>query len=131
MEDIDHGALSTIGLDTLVRSGGDIPESFLRGAGVPDAIITYARSLVTEPLQFYACFISYASSDQAFADRLYADLQAKGVRCWYFPETSVMGRKLWEDIDRSIRVYDKLVVICSERSLNSPAVIEEIERTLT
>mgnify|MGYP001148875748 FL=1 len=53
MEDIDHGALSTIGLDTIVRSGGDIPESFLRGAGVPDAIITYVRSLVTEPLQFY------------------------------------------------------------------------------
>ena len=53
LEDIDHGALSTIGLDTIVRSGGDIPESFLRGAGVPDAIITYVRSLVTEPLQFY------------------------------------------------------------------------------
>jgi hypothetical protein len=97
---------------------------------VPDAIITYVRSLVTEPLQYYTCFISYASGDQAFADRLYADIQAKGVRCWYFPETSVMGRRLWEDIDRSIRVYDTLVVICSERSLNRPATIEEIDRAL-
>jgi hypothetical protein len=33
-------------------------------------------------------------------------------------------------IDEAMRVYDKLVVICSEQSLKSPAVIREIERAL-
>ena len=33
-------------------------------------------------------------------------------------------------IDEAVRVYDKLIVICSEQSLNSPAVIREIERAL-
>jgi hypothetical protein len=130
LEAVIHEAPSTIGLDTIVRSGGNIPEAFLRGAGVPDSIITYVRSLVAEPIQFYTCFISYASPDQPFAQRLYADLQAKGVRCWYYPETALMGRRVWEDIDRAIRVYDKLVVVCSRSSLNSPAVLREIERAL-
>ena len=34
------------------------------------------------------------------------------------------------EIDTAIRHYDKLVVICSENSLQSPPVIREIERAL-
>ena len=128
---VRHTVPSTIGLNTIVRSGGNIPEVFLRGAGVPDSIITYTRSLVAEPIQFYTCFISYSAADQVFADRLYADLQARGVRCWLYAKDAVMGRRVWEDIDRSIRVYDKLVVICSQSSLTSPAVLDEIERSLS
>lgn len=130
LDSVKHLAPSSIGLDTIIRSGGNIPEAFLRGAGVPDTIITYVRSLVVEPVQFYTCFISYASPNQAFAQRLYNDLQGKGVRCWYYPETAIMGRRVWEDIDRAIRVYDKLIVICSRASLTSPAVLREIEHAL-
>jgi len=54
----------------------------MRGAGVPDEFITYMRSLVGRAIKFYSCFISYSFKDQEFADRLYADLQAKGVRCY-------------------------------------------------
>jgi TIR domain len=32
-----------------------------------------------------SCFISYLTKDQEFADRLYADLQNKGVQCWFAP----------------------------------------------
>jgi hypothetical protein len=41
-----------------------------------------------------------------------------------------MGRKVWGQIDRSIRIYDKLVVVCSENSLQSGPVLREIERAL-
>ena len=121
---------SSIRLDTIVKSGSNIPEEFLRGCGVPDAIITYMRSLVLEPIEFYTCFISYAHQDQAFASRLYADLQDRGVRCWYYPESATVGRRVWEDVERSIKVYDKLVVIFSQASLSSPAVVREIEVAL-
>jgi len=53
-----------------VRSQGEIPAIFLRKAGVPNTFIEYARSLVKNPIEYYTCFISYSSKDQAFAERL-------------------------------------------------------------
>src|SRR5579863_7464048 len=79
LDNVRHLWPSTVGIDTIYLSNGEIPEAFLRGCGVPDAFITFAKSLVTSPFQFYSCFISYSTKDQAFADRLYADLQNKGV----------------------------------------------------
>src|SRR5207302_8972620 len=35
------------------------------------------------PNEFYSCFISYSNHDQDIAERLYVDLQSKGVRCWF------------------------------------------------
>jgi len=130
LETVRHFGPSSIGLDTIVKSKGRIPELFLKGAGVPDIWITYAKSLVNNPIEFYSCFISHSHEDQDFCERLYADLQTKSVRCWYFPEDATWGKSVWGEIDRSIRVYDKLVVVCSEHSLKSPAVIREIERAL-
>ncbi len=76
---------------------------------------------------FYSCFISYSSKDQAFAERLYADLQANGVRCWYAPEDLKIGDKFRIRIDESIRLYDKLLLILSEHSVRSPWVEKEVE----
>src|SRR6266516_506790 len=83
LETIQHHGPSIIGLDTIYRSQGEIPEGFLRGAGISDLFITYMRSLVHQPIVFASCFISYSSRDQSFAEHLYANLQSKGVRCWF------------------------------------------------
>jgi len=64
------------------------------------------------------------------AQELYADLQAKSVRCWKFDENAKWGEPVWGEIDTAIRHYDKLVVICSKDSLQSVPVIREIERAL-
>jgi TIR domain len=110
LESVHHQGSSSIGIDTLVRSKGSIPEIFLRGAGVPEPFITNLKSLIgaMDPIQFYSCFISYSTKDQDFADRLYADLQAKGVRCWFAPHDVQGGRKLHEQIGEAIRLHDKL-----------------------
>jgi hypothetical protein len=79
-----------------IAPGGRIPEAFLRGAGVPDEFIAYIRSLAGRGIEFYSCFISYSSKDQVFAERLHADLQAKGVRCWFAPEDMKIGDKIWD-----------------------------------
>jgi uncharacterized protein YjbI with pentapeptide repeats len=78
LESIRHEGPSTIGIDTLMRSKGDIPASFLKGAGVPDELIEYAKSLVGRAIDYYTCFISYSSQDHAFVKRLHADLQNEG-----------------------------------------------------
>ncbi|MFZ0318607.1 MAG: toll/interleukin-1 receptor domain-containing protein [Candidatus Sulfotelmatobacter sp.] len=119
---------STLGIDTIYRSKGRIPESFLRGCGIPDGFITYAKSLTANPIQFYSCFISYSTKDQDFADRLYADLQNKGVRCWFAPHDVQSGRKLHEQIDEAIRLHDKLLLILSPHSMESEWVKTEIAK---
>jgi hypothetical protein len=130
LETARHAGPSSIAIDTIYKSQGNIPEVFLRKAGVPGDFITYMRSLVVQPVQFYTCFISFTEADDAFSERLYNDLQAKGVRCWRWKEDAKWGKTLMRSIDEAVRVYDKLIVICSEQSLKSPAVIREIERAL-
>ena len=85
LETVVHEGPSTIGIDTIYKSKGKIPGVFLRRCGVPEEFIAYIASMVGRPIEYYSCFISYSTKDQAFAERLYADLQAKGVRCWFDP----------------------------------------------
>ena len=113
-----HGP-STIGIDTLYRSKGRIPEVFLRGCGVPDEFITYVISLIGRPFDYHSCFISYSSKDSALAKRLYADLQTAGVRCWYAPEDMKIGDKFRSRIDEAIHFHDKLLLILSKHSLEA------------
>ncbi len=130
LDDVIHEGPSTIGIDTIFRSKGNIPEVFLRGAGVPDALITYTRSLVNQPIDYSTCFISYSSKDKAFIEQLYADLQSQGIRCWFAPQDLKIGARIRPSIDESIRRYDKLLLVLSAHSLTSPWVEQEVETAL-
>jgi uncharacterized protein YjbI with pentapeptide repeats len=127
LDSVHHESPSTIGIDTIYRSGGNIPEVFLRGCGVPEDFITFMKSLVGKPIEFYSCFISYSSKDQEFAERLHADLRGKNVRCWFAPEDLKIGDRLRPSFDEAIRVHDKLMVLLSEHSVSSPWVEKEVE----
>jgi len=130
LQTVRHEGPSNIGIDTFFRSHGKIPEAFLRGCGVPEDFITYARSLVTNPIEYYSCFISYSSKDKQFADRLHADLQAKNIRCWYALEDLIIGDKFRTRIEESIRIYDKVMIVFSENSIQSAWVEDEVEAGL-
>jgi hypothetical protein len=131
LETVIHEGPIMIDIDTIYYSKGKISESFLRGGGIPEIFIKYIPSLVDiKPIHYYSCFISYSSKDEIIAQRLFADLQAKGLRVWFFPESAKWGNSVWGEIDQAILVYDKLIVLCSENSLKSGPVIREIERAL-
>lgn len=130
LESVRHSGPSTIGIDTIYKSGGDIPETFLRGCGVPDTFITFAKSLVGKAIDYYSAFISYSSKNTDMVERLYADLQSKGVRCWFAPEDLKIGEKFRQRIDEAIRIHDKLLVVLSEESINSAWVEEEVESAI-
>jgi TIR domain/Pentapeptide repeats (8 copies) len=112
---------------TLLRSGL-LPLPFLRGCGLPDILINYLPSLLHAPIQFYSCFISYSTKDQEFADRLHADLQNKGVRCWFALHDIQAGKKIHEQIDQAIHLYDRLLLILSPASMESEWVKTEIAK---
>ncbi len=129
LETVDHRGPSTIGIDTIYRSGGKIPEVFLRGAGVQESFISNMKAIVEalSPLAFYSCFISYSSKDQEFVTQLHRDLQSKGVRCWFASEDLRIGDPLRRRIDEAIRLYDKLLIVLSENSVKSTWVEKEVE----
>jgi hypothetical protein len=130
---------NAIGLETCVHrnssildhitlsESGPLPLVFLRGCGLPDQFIDYIPSLFNQAIQFYSCFISYSTKDQDFADRLHADLQNKGVRCWFASEDLKIGDHFRNKIDESIRLHDKLLIVLSENSIQSPWVASEVE----
>jgi TIR domain-containing protein/pentapeptide repeat protein len=126
LETCRHYGPSTLDHRTLAKSG-PFPLAFLRGCGLPDILIDYLPSLLGEPIQYDSLFISYASRDQAFAERLYADLQNKGVRCWYAPEDMKIGDEFRSRIDASIHLHDRLLLILSEHSIKSRWVQKEVE----
>jgi len=72
LETVRHKGPTSIDIDTIYLSKGNIPEAFLRGAGVPEDFIVYMKSLAGNPIEFYSCFISYSSQDDEFARRLHA-----------------------------------------------------------
>jgi hypothetical protein len=105
-----------------------LPFPFLRGCGLPEALIEYLPSLLGETVQFYSCFISYSSADEAFCRRLHERLQDAGLRVWFAPHDIQGGRKLHEQIDDAIRLYDKLLLVLSPHSMQSPWVEFELRR---
>jgi hypothetical protein len=129
LETCVHHGPSAIDHRTLQRSG-PLPLAFLRGVGLPDNLIDYLPSLLNQAIQFYSVFISYSSKDQKFADRLHADLQNKGVRCWFAPHDMPIGAKIIDAIDEAIRLRDKVLLILSEHSVASDWVEEEVTRAL-
>jgi TIR domain len=101
---------------------------FLRGVGLPDNLIDYLPSLLNQPIQFFSCFISFSSKDQKFADRLHADLQNKGVRCWFAPHDLPIGAKIIDAIDEAIRLRDKVLLILSRNAIESDWVEDEVTK---
>jgi uncharacterized protein YjbI with pentapeptide repeats len=72
-----HRSSSVIDVETLFKSR-NLPESFLRGCGVPDVLVENLRALVgsVEPIQFDSCFISFSYKNKDFAEKLFARLRA-------------------------------------------------------
>jgi uncharacterized protein YjbI with pentapeptide repeats len=125
-----HSGPSYLDYHTLTRSG-TLPVNFLRACGLSDEFIELLPSLFSHPIQYYSCFISYATRDQEFADRLYADLQNNGVRCWCAPYDIQGGKKIHEQIHEAIRNNERLLLILSEASMDSEWVKTEITNAST
>jgi hypothetical protein len=128
LEDAQIKGPAEISVSTLYASRGQIPAEFLRDCGVPDAFIAYLPSLIgaMEPIQFYSCFISYSHKDEKFCERLFSRMRHEKLRVWYAPEDMKSGQKIHEQIDQAIRVHDKLLLVLSDKSMNSEWVATEI-----
>ena len=128
LDSLRHYGPSTIGIDTVFKSRGKIPEVFLRSVGVPERFITFMGSLVAEPIEFYSCFISYTHADASFARRLHDSLQGRGIRCWLDEHQIFPGDDIYDQVDLGLRLWDKVLLCCSKDSLRSWWVDSEIAK---
>jgi len=124
---IRHEGPGRIDLDVVYLSEGNIPESFMVGAGAPDSFITYMKSLVAQPIEYYSCFISHSSKDQHFVNLLHSRLQGEGLRVWLAAEDLKIGDRFRTKIDEAIRLHDKLLLVLSKNSVESLWVESEVE----
>lgn len=131
LERVEHIGPSTLGMDTYFKSKGEIPEIFLRGCGVPETLITFLPSMLEKAIQFYSCFISYSHNDKEFAKRLHDRLQGQGIRCWLDEHQLKPGDELHKTIYEGIRVYDKVILCCSEAALKSWWVEKEFKNAIS
>lgn len=129
LNSVSHRGPSTLGVDSIIRSKGRIPEAFLRGVGLPDAWIENIPTLVSDS-QYFSCFVSYSSLDKPFAVRLYDALQAKGIRCWLDEKQLLPGDDISRQLERGIHLWDKFLLCASKNSLTSWWVENEIKTSL-
>ena len=133
LDQVRHDAPSTLGLDSLFRSHGQIPEAFLRGVGLPEATFGFLETARDDTTSLVDCFISCIDEEQELAKTLRDDLQVAGVRCWVFsqvvrgnPLVSRLSESDQEEVERWLRSYNKLVVLVSARSLEVEAILNDI-----
>ena len=145
LDTIFHLGPSRISTDTIRESKGRIPVDFLRGCGLSDLEIEYAKLYnpdmsneeinkilykiydlrANQPLQFSSLFISYSHADSAFVEKVEQQLNANGIRFWRDVHHATSGR-LEKQIDRAIRHNPTVLVILSENSINSDWVQHEV-----
>ena len=130
LTELVHQSPSHVALHTIQLPQDGSALHFLRGCGVSDEWIDFYRSTMMHPIQYHSVFISYSSKDEQLARRLHADLQDKGVRCWFAPHALPIGAKTRPEVDRAIYLQEKLLLILSAASVVSDWVEHEVETAL-
>jgi uncharacterized protein YjbI with pentapeptide repeats len=149
LEEIFHKSPSSIDIYTLQISKGNIPEKFLRGCGLSDWDIEFAKLYnpdlsnqdldetlyrmhdirAHQSIQISPLFISYSHVDSRFVDQIEERLNDMGIRFWRDVHQATAGR-LEKQINKAIRSNPTVLVILSENSLNSYWVEHEVRTAL-
>jgi len=80
--------------------------------------------------KFQSCFISYSHVDEEFVKKLYSRLSNEGMQLWYAAVHMLPERKIHEEIEINVRIFDKLLLVLSETSLKSDWVATEIRAAI-
>lgn len=96
----------------------------LTGKQITDITYRIHDLLTTQPVQINPLFISYSHDDGPFVDALEVHLNDKGIRFWRDIHHATAG-PLERQIDRAIRLYPTVLLVLSDRSVESDWVEHE------
>jgi hypothetical protein len=133
LEAVKHNGPTFIDYNTLIisflKAGNQLTpgmEIFFINAGVPRQLLD-ALPEILEKIQYCSCFICYGQPDLAFAQKLVKDLKVRGISCWLYSLDYTPGEKTWGEITQRRREAEKMIVLCSVKSLMRDGVKKEIE----
>lgn len=79
---------------------------------------------------YYSVAISYGGSDTTLATKLNDFLESHGVRTWFYPDDGLPGEKLHRMMSNAVKQAERVILLCSQSSLQRGGVLNELERTL-
>jgi hypothetical protein len=149
LESVLPASPSTVGIDTLAKSRGQLPEDFLRACGLQrweilhaklyDPALTAAEFAEIQSHIFVerqrgvvgigGVFISYSHADAKFVDKLYERLGSEGIPAFLDRHDLISG-PMQKQITKAIRLADVVVLVLSAASLKSDWVENELDLTL-
>lgn len=80
--------------------------------------------------EYHSVFLSYGGPDEETARILYERLTEQGVDVFFFPQSAVPGQRLHRTMSDGVNSHDRVVLLCSERSLGRPGVLNELDQVL-
>ena len=119
-----------------IRQPSEKLKLFLVKIGMPaslaDLLIEAVKTLTPTDISsiMQSTFISYGQPDEKFAIALRNELERNGVTTFLFCDNAVPGDKLHRMMKEGVNKYDRVILICSEASLDRAGVLNEIEETL-
>ncbi|MCE7926636.1 MAG: toll/interleukin-1 receptor domain-containing protein [Haliscomenobacteraceae bacterium CHB4] len=127
LENVEAQYPCTIDFQTL-RASRNLPKSFLLKIGLPELYIDYLPDFFQpEGIRLYPAFLSHSHANKPFARKLYEALIARGVNVFFDEKKMKPGDDIFTGLSRGIELYDKTILVCSEASLNSWWVDQELE----
>jgi len=135
LDTVKHKGPSHIDIDTLISSYlksdkfEEELEPFFLEAGVPKSLLDSLPEIV-KGIMYCNCFVCYGEPDKAFAEKLVNDLKAEEIGCWIYSMDATPGKRIWPEITQKRRELDKMIVLCSIKSLYREGVKKEIEEQI-
>ena len=118
-----HEGPSMVGADTLARSGGELPEIFMRSAGVPPDFINAHALLLQQSTPHRRILLIGSVVDATIVSWLEHELRQQGMQCWSLladDEETVYNSQVIPPMSR-FRDYDRVALLCSRDALESSA----------
>ena len=125
---IDYASISK----TFNSSGKTLSKDFskfLASTGLPREFIEHIPKIICT-VKYKSCFISYGQPDKQFAGKLSEALISRGVNCWIYALDLTPGEITWNEISKKRRTAEKMILLCSIKSLMRDGVKKEIEEQI-
>lgn len=119
LDAVRHEAPSTLGMDTILKSVGNIPDAFLLGCGVPPSVITQFHAIFASQAE-NKVFLSYTYGDyhhNAWVEKLALALNALGIFVFFDKWDVVPGDSITKYMDDGIGGSKCGLFICTRESV--------------
>jgi len=127
--DVDALRLTARGLCEAAAAPTAVAEFLLR-CGAPQSVVDLLGRWVTDNEAFPTCYIAHSREDTPFALRLYEALQDRGVRCWPIVRELLAAEEQHLRLDHGPGRWERVLLCCSDTSLNSWWLEGDIELAL-